>query len=237
MLSMEDFGKDLRFVLRGLMQAPQFTISVILVLGLAIGVTSSMFGMVNAYRFRSAPVKEGNNLITLASQRTTQRTLTNFSYPNLKDVRERNSAFTSLVGYAPFQARVRSEAFSERFTGQVVTGDYFQALGVLPAIGRLLNVADDTVQATPAVVISHYLWERYLAFDKQVIGATLFLNGRAFILAGVAQDGFRGTDSLFYADLWVPVAKGAEVGRAGLNDRTDTGLRILGYLRPNVSLS
>jgi putative ABC transport system permease protein len=157
--------------------------------------------------------------------------------PNFEDIRERNSVFSALVGYAPVQARVRAKDVSEGVRGEVVTGDYFQALGVLPSLGRVLSPDDDTEQADPVVVISRYFWQTSLASDQAIIGTTLFINGVAFTVAGVAEEGFQGTDSLFRADLWVALAKGTAIGRPMLDDRRADGLRVLGRLRREANLS
>jgi len=234
---METFWADLRRVVRNLAQAPQFTVSIILVLGVGIGVASSMFSMVNAYRFRPLPVEDGYNLVVLASQRPAQQSLVNLSYPNFKDLRDRATVFTALLGYMPIEARVRNDEFSERISAQAVTGNYFHALGVLPSLGRVLDESDDTVEATPAAVISHSVWQSALASDPRVIGKTVYINGLAFTVAGVVADGFRGTDSLFHSDLWVPFTKGAGFGDGGAEDRRADNLRVIGRLQPNIGLS
>jgi predicted permease len=236
-MTVENIWKDFRYAVRSLCQSPQFTISVVLVLGVGISIASAMLSMANAYRFRSAPVKDGDDLIVLASQRPTQQNLSNISYPNFKDIRDRNSAFEKLVGYAPVQIRIRSDRFSDRMNAQLVTGDFFKALGVGPSLGRVLEAQDDTAQADPLVVISRHMWQTMLASDNKVLGERLYINGSAFTVGGVAEQEFRGTDPLFHADLWLPLAKAAMIGRGDVEDRGADSLRVLGRLRQGVSLS
>lgn len=234
---MEQLYSDLRYAVRSLLKTPQFTVTVIVLLGIGLGASASMFSIVNAFRFRPLPVRDGGNMVVLSARRAARTNLTNLSYPNFEDIRDRNGVFSSLIAYNPIRPRVSTETFSGISWGQVVTGNYFQELGVTPLLGRGLTPGDDTPGAPAVVAISDVFWKNSLASDPSVIGKRIYLNGYPFTVSGVMAEGFHGTNSLLRADLWVAAEKSATVAGASLTNRQGNQWRILGRLKPETTLS
>ncbi len=222
---------DLRQVLRSLAQSPLFTVVAVLGLGLGLSASSLMFSVANAYLFRPLPVRNGNDLVALGVRKPTSDNLRNLSYPNLVDIRDDVRAFDGLVAYSSLTARVRLGSLGTAVGAQEVTGNYFDVLGLRPALGRLLGPADDRPGAPPVAVISHALWQGRLASAPEVLGRTIDLSGSSFVVVGVAPEGFGGIDALQRADAWVTVAQ------LGGGSRDGNGFRVRGYLSPGSSLT
>jgi predicted permease len=232
-LLIERLWSDVRYALRSLARSPQFAIAAVLGLGIGLAISSLMFSVVNAYLFRPLPVKSGPDLVALGVQKPTWSALRNLSYPNLVDIRDDLYSFDSVFAYSTANPAVRWGSLSERWGAQVVTGNFFQALGVQPRLGRALLPDDDVAGAMPVAVISHAIWQNRLASDPSVLGRTLSLNGSSFVVVGIAPEGFQGIDSLLRSDVWVTLASASKVG-GGTDNRDSNSLRVRGYLRPAV---
>jgi predicted permease len=232
---MEGLWRDLRYALRSLARSPQFAVAAVLGLGIGLAVSSLMFSVVNAYLFRPLPVKSGNELVALGVQKPTWNGLRNLSYPNLIDIRDDLRSFEDVFAYSTVSPAVRLGSVSERWGAQVVTGNFFQALGVQPRLGRALLPDDDVAGATPVAVISHAMWENRLASVPSILERTISLNGSPFVVVGVAPEGFQGIDSLLRSDVWVAAASASKVG-SGTDNRDSNALRVRGHLRPGVGM-
>ncbi len=227
---------EFRLAVRSLWNTPQYFIPAVLSLGFGVGLCTAMFSIVNTYLLRPLPVDRGEDLVVLAAQRPGRNSLTNQSYPNFRDIRDRTREISGLVGYVPVTASLRRGNDAEQIWGQIVTGDYFQFLGIQPFAGRLLTTADDIPTANPAAVISHNLWTTRFNSDPAVVGRPLVLNGSPFTIVGIGPKGFRGTDAVLSAKFWAPVAVGQPAGGPDPENRRGNLFRALGRLRPGGSL-
>ena len=162
----------------------------------------------------------------------------NFSYPNYQDLRARNDVFTDLFAYRITSLSVSHDGINERRWGYEVSGNYFAALGVQPALGRFISADDDrTPGAHPVVVIGHRYWQQSFGGAPDAVGKEVSVNGRRYTIIGVAPQGFLGTEIASAAEFWFPLAMLAqlEAGANWLNERGSEIAFVQGRLKPGVS--
>src|SRR5271167_1802346 len=215
---------DLRAGVRRLRQSPGFSIVAILTLALGIGANASIFSVINAILFRPLPLERSSELVslngTLAGETTPM-----FSYPNYRDFRDRNSVLTGLASYGFIPASIGRKDTSQRIWGYIVTGNYFNLLGVKPLAGRLLQPEDDQVRGGhPVVVLSYTGWQKRFRGDPGVVGVKVQVNGREFTVLGVTPKGFFGTELMLAPEAFFPMAmqKELEGGGGTLDHRNET---------------
>ena len=235
----ETFIKDLRYGVRRLLKSPGFTFVAVLSLALGIGVNTAIFSLVNTALLRPLPVERPEQIVSLANA-AGSRGFPAFSYPNYKDFRDRSTeVFDGLYAYRFAPLSVSHEGTSERLWGYVVTGNYFEVLGVRAALGRVLTPDDDRLPgAHPVCVLGYEGWQRRFGADPAVVGKSLIVNGRSFTVVGVLPRGFYGTEIIAAPELWFPVSMQAEieVGNSWLDKRAVENLLIQGRLKPGISM-
>jgi len=227
--------RDLRYAIRTLRKTPGFTVVAVLSLALGIGANTAIFSLIDAVLFESLPVHEPHSLV-LISERPSQP----FSYPLYKYIRNGNQSLSGIAAFHAFANwSVRTTADAESMTGQLVSGNYFQLLGISPAAGRLLSPSDDQVPDGHAVaVISFSLWKRSFALNQNAIGKTIRIYGHPFTIVGVTPPEFFGTQAGLMPEVTIPLASQRSVLPIGsfLEDSSDTRwLYVIGRLRPGIS--
>jgi predicted permease len=241
---------DLRYALRTLRQNPGFALVAIISLALGIGASSAMFSSADALVLRPLPVPDSSGIVTVQSQLQGEGNSNSISprsglsYPDYKDLRDRNRSFSGLVAARSVLCGVAVEkgALSEMRLGELVSGNYFSVLGVEPELGRGFRTEEDKVPGRDAVVVlSHDLWKNAFASSPDVIGRDIFLNGITFTVIGVAPDLFFGISNRFgRADLFVPLAMGprltGDAQQTTLDHRDVRALDVRGRLRAGISL-
>jgi predicted permease len=217
-------SQDIRYAIRGLRKAPGFTLVALLTLALGIGVNSSIFSVVNAILFRPLPVERPNELVDIYGHQSTSSAHETHSYPNYVSYRGQTSTLSDLIGYSNFFAHLSINGSSDLVVGELVTDNYFKALGVRPAVGRTFS-ADEaaSVGAAAFAVISDRFWKIKLAGAPDVVGKTFKMNGTVYTVVGVAPPEFRGMIPAVTAQMWIPVAMADKVEPLG-NNRTSGGL-------------
>jgi len=161
-----------------------------------------------------------------------------FSYPMYRDLRDSNTVFAGLLAEYPFDASVSARGGTERASGELVSGNYFEMLGVPPALGRILTARDDLApSAHPQTVLSHGYWTRRFDNDASVLNKTILVNGQPLTVVGVARAGFFGIQPGRQADLFVPMMMKAQMRPFwnGLDDPKDYWLQMVGRLKPGLS--
>ncbi len=198
---------DLKYALRGLARRRGFTLIAVMSLALGIGANSTIFSLLNGILLRSLPVRDPAGLAAVyTSDAKTPGNLA-LSYLNYKDLRDRNIVFSQLALYMPIVVSLTGQGEPRPLMAHIVSGNYFETLGVAPALGRaFLPEEDATPNARAVAVISYGLWNRLFADDPGITHRTLSLNGRAFSIVGVAPADFHGINELYGADVWVPLA-------------------------------
>jgi len=243
---MSDLFSDLRYAVRGLIHRPGFTASVIALLAVGIGATSTLLTLARA-TFQQAPprVTEPGRLVRVT--RTEPDVYAgSLAYPDYEFYRDENHTLSGLAAYnrslIPVMART-AETMTQVDAG-LVSGAYFDVLGVPPALGRLLRPEDDRGVGGPQVaVISHDLWTRVLGGRPDVVGARLTLGAQPFQIVGVVPAGFRGASPAEpVPDVWLPLTLQPLLGTTDGGDRfhrvpgeTEWWLDAVGRLRPGVA--
>ncbi|MFY9555710.1 MAG: ADOP family duplicated permease, partial [Blastocatellia bacterium] len=244
---METLFQDIRYGFRVLQASPGFAAVAVLSLALGIGANTSIFSVVNAALIRPLPVTEpGRLMFVFNGTRTAPYGVS--SYPDYVDYRDKNEVFSDLVTYSSITTSARADDQTDLITGSIVSGNFFEGLGVRAALGRtFLPEEDSTPNTHPVSMISHGLWERRFGRDPKVIGQQLALNGHAFTIVGVTPAGFNGPEVLENNDIYVPMMMQALVrpprgGFSGdmnpdlLKRRGSRWLRIIGRLKPGVTV-
>ena len=237
--------QDLRCALRQLRKSPAFTAVAVITLALGIGANTAIFVLLDQVLLRSLPVKDPERLVLLrftgadrghVSSRTDDALY--FSYPMYRDLRDRNSVFSGLIATDAAQVGVQWHNEPELVYAELVSGNYFDVLGVLSAAGRLFVASDDVVpEANPVVVLSFAYWQRRFGGDHGIVGQTILINGRPFTVVGVARRGFHSAVMGDTPGIFIPMMMKAEVmpGVNDLEDRRSRWLNIVGRLKPGLS--
>lgn len=242
-----DLWLDLRYAARMLRKTPGFTTAAVLTLALGIGANTAVFTIVNTLLLNPLPVKHASQLVamnTAVSKNSREPVdLRPISFLNLKDYREKNHVFSSLAGYSSLTTlTISTGPESQRLFAEVVTGNYFDTLGIRPVIGRFfLPDEDATPGAIPVVVIGYAAWQGRFGGASDILGRTIKLNNVAFTIIGVAPQGFKGVNAIFGPDLWVPSMMAEQVLTAqqhnALVDRAILTFTGAGRLKSGVSLA
>ncbi|MGC2112747.1 MAG: ABC transporter permease, partial [Candidatus Korobacteraceae bacterium] len=162
-----------------------------------------------------------------------------FSYPIYHELRDRNTVLSGILANAEAQAGVRWNNQPELVAAEQISGNYFDLLGVRPAIGRLIIPADDAAQnGSPVVALSFNYWKARFNSDPGVVGKTLMVNGQPFTIVGVVQPGFRSVISGYAPQVFFPIMTTPLVNPgmvADFNDLRSAWLTVVGRLKPGVS--
>jgi len=235
---MQTLFQDLRFGLRQLLKRPGFTLLAIISMALGIGANTAIFSLVDTVVFRPLPVRHATELQELYGTVQNGTVYTLQSYLNYKDYRDRNQVFSGLIAYRIVVASLSHNGNNERVWGTVVSSNYFDVLGVPPALGRgFLPEEDQTPSSHPVVVLSHGCWQKRFASDPGIVGRTVSLNNVVFTVVGVAPKGFIGTEVAYAPEMWAPLMMGPviEPGSKWLEQRDSNNLFVVGRLKPGVA--
>ncbi len=233
--------QNLRYAGRTLVKAPGFTSIVVLTLALGIGANTAIFTLMDQVLVRSLPVEDPASLVALDAPGPNRGRFEAdhaFSYPMFVDFRDKNRVFSGVFARFPVGLTMLHENRSERVKGDLVTGTYFQVLGLHAAAGRLLGPSDDVVPGGhPVAVLSHGFWLRRFGGSTAIVGKTIRLNGQPMTVVGVGPAGFNGTDTGRAPDVFVPVAMKAQMTPTydGLHERRYMWLQVMARLKPGVS--
>ena len=197
---------DLRQALRSLVTAPVLTFAAALSLGLGIGANTTVFTWVQAVLLRPIPGAIDTGAVRVAAMENRDGQSRSWSYPNYRDYRDR-ATLVDVVAQDDVAMSVAVEGRAERAYGGMVSGNYFQFMGVQPALGRLIGPEDDrTSGAHPVAVLSHAYWQRRFGGAANIVGAQVTINNTPMTVIGVAADGFMGSFLGISTALWVPMA-------------------------------
>lgn len=231
---LDNFFRDLRHAFRMFARNPASTTIIVVTLALAIAANTAVFSVISAIFLRPLPgIADPGRLVSLYRIQNAQ-TFDDMGYPDYRDYRDRNQTLRGLAAHSPLPLSFTHES-PERLIGDLVTGNYFDVLGVRPAAGRLLVEDDDS-----AVVISHGLWQRKFGGSQGVIGAKIEVNGYPFTIAGVAANGFRGTMLSLPLDVWAPLRAqprlNPRLSSEIMENRASGWLMLFGRLKPSLSV-
>ena len=240
---LEELLQDLRIGVRMLRKNPGFTLVVAATLALGIGANTAIFGLVDALLLRPLPIVNApGQLVMLVRGEGRGPTL---SYPDFRVLRERNEVLSDLALFTRAPISFGNNVRSEVVLGGMVSGNYFDVLGIKPSFGRaFLPEEDRTPGAHPVVVLSHSFWQSRFNSDPSLVGQTIVLNNRRFTVVGIAPAGFDGESPPMKVSLWIPVMMIAtmrwepgETGHDPLSNRQDENFGALGRLKQGVSVT
>jgi predicted permease len=245
--------RDLRYAVRSFLRYPGFTLIALATLALGIGANTAIFGLVDAVMLRSLPVNRPGELLAIRGS---------FSYWRFEQIRDRTEVFRGVIGARAFDDVTVTSGSQPlgRVTAELVSGNYFEVLGVQPILGRSITPDDDrSAGAGPVAVISYGFWQRAFAGSQDALGRTIALRAglvgggtsgfeptapqqpdqqtTAVTVIGVAPSEFFGDTVGRLVDVWVPITMQPELmpGRAWLTRRTASWVNIMGRMRPGIS--
>ena len=224
---------DLRIALRQLRKSPGFAVTAILTLALGIGANAVVFSVMNAVVLKPVNVPHAQNLYMVQRFQYPSQ-----SYPDYLDLRDRNRTFESLVMFSIMARWASIPAGIRRLRGPTwPAGNYFDALGIQPYLGRFFHAADEHgANSAPYVVLSYAYWHGHFHGDAGVVGRTVEINKHQFTIIGVAPPEFRGTELFFAPAMWIPMVEQPTVeGFNELEQRGNHSAFVVGRLKPGVT--
>ena len=238
--------RALRLTVRNLLRTPLFSLTAVLSLALGIGATTAIFSMMDQVMLRLLPVPNPGELVFLyhpgpvqGSQTTSEPGGPAFSYPMFREMQAEQTPFTGLAGAFSVLASASFNNAAQNGQALLVSGNYFEVLGVGPAIGRVFDENDDRQPgAHPLVVLSYAYWASRFGGDPSVLNRTLVVNGRGMTIVGVARKGFVSEMPGTTPDFFVPIMMKREMtpDRDGLKDRRDYWVTLFGRLKPGTTI-
>jgi macrolide transport system ATP-binding/permease protein len=247
----ENLIRDFHYGFRALSQAPTFTMTAVVSIALAIGANTAIFSFADALLLRPLPVPDGSGVVTLCSVAQIVTRLApgagRMSYADYRDYRDKLNSFEGLLLYDDIGGVISRDADDEPYVsgGYLVTGNFFDVLGIHMLLGRTFRPEEDQVPGRDAVmVLAHDLWKSYFAADPSVIGRKVRLNGLEFTIIGVAPESFTGINLFLKPNFFIPVMMGPSVGAAAGQSSTHTLLTrrdgrwfdVRGRLKPGISI-
>jgi len=235
MLLIENLVRDIRFALRMLRKSPGFTAVAVATLALGIGANAVVFGILNALILRPLNVPQAESLYGI--ERGNDKAV-NHSYPDYLDLRDRNRSFEDLAAYNVTSVGLDTGNNPSAAWILETTGNYFDALGIHPYLGRFFHAADEHgPNSAPYIVLTYAYWHSHFQDDRGVVGRVVQLNKHPFTILGVAPLEFRGTLLIVFPDFWVPLVNQEQVeGMNVLDARGNRGLlMVLGHLKAGVT--
>src|ERR1035441_8293730 len=233
--AIENTLQDLRYGLRVLAKSPGFTAVAVLTLALAIGANAVVFGILNALVLNPRNVPQAQSLYAIerASGKSTWQ-----SYPDYVDLRDRSRSFDSLAAFNPAPVGLDTGEAASEVWGYEVTGNYFDALGIQPYLGRFFHSFDEHgPNSAPYVVLPYAYWHSHFQDDRGVVGRVVQMNKHPFTILGVAPPEFQGTLLFFSPEFFVPMVNQEQMeGLNVMNVRGNRGvLMVLGHLKAGVT--
>ena len=235
--ALDSILQDLRYTFRTLRRDSGFTTFAILIVGLGIGASATVFSVVNTLLLRPLPFRDPDRLVWIANHDASGLSSQTTQVGHLLDLRERNQSFTDLAGYFAFYGvgdnLLSGHGEPERLSGVPVSENFFQVLGIQPQLGRLFTAEECKWHGPKAVLLSHGLWERRFGSDPGLVGRTLTINDEPVTVAGVLPASF-DLASVFapgsHFDLYFPFPLSNETNRWG------NTMAIVGRLKPGVAI-
>ena len=227
---MRSLISHLRYTIRLLLKSPGFTITTILIMGLAIGANTAIFSLVDAVLLESLPYPDPGRLFTISETSPVYPKIS-LDYPDYLDWRANQHSFEDIAVFRRDNFNLTGNGDPERVSGAIVTASYFRVLGVRPEIGRFFAESDDRTGEAGVILLSDKFWRNRFAADPKIIGRTLVLNDVSYEVIGIAPPQIMNPENM---DVYVTM--GHFPVPAALTDRGQhPGLNCIGRLNPGVS--
>lgn len=246
---MHKFLQNLRYAVRQLMRAPGFAATVIVTLALGIGANSAIFTIFDQVLLRMLPVQQPKELVRFEWTGSFSGSISAFgggsknyfSYPMYKDLRDKNTVFDGMLAAMRGGVGVSWNNEAENDDAEIVSGNYFNVLGLRPTVGRFFSDADDVAKsASPVVVLGYDYWRTRMNASPNVVGQALLINGHPFTILGVAPEGFQSAVDRYKPAVFLPVHMGEvampwTASRDDLNNRQSLWLTVVARLKPGMT--
>ena len=244
---MTNLWQDIRFGARMMAKNPAFSAIAILTLALGIGANTAIFSLIHQILLQRLPVPNPSELVVLRSPGPVTGHISDdgdysesFSYRIYKGLRDNNNVLSGMLARYSFSASVASRGQTERSSGELVSGNYFEVLGVRPALGRVFNQEDDRVPgAHPLVVLSHNYWMHRFGGDPSILNRSLLINDAELTVVGVSRAGFTGVQAGQSPDIFVPLMMARKMMQMGKRDPftewNDYWLKVLARRKAGLS--
>jgi predicted permease len=231
---LDDLQHDARYALRSLRRSPGFAITAILSMALGVGANTIVFSVVNSLLFRPLPVQQSERLLFV-----NQGSSSNQSFPAYRDLRDRAQTIDGAIAYRLSRIAVGDAQSAEKYWGYLATGNYFDFLGLQPAVGRFFHAEDEKgPNASPFAVLSYDFWQTRFHGDPQIAGQTVRVNAEPYTILGVAPRGFRGTEAAIDPAIWVPMMQQPRIeGRSWLEERGSQNSWVLVRAKANANIA
>ena len=234
-MNLENLTRDARYAWRGLRRAPLASATIVVTVGLGLGLVAAVYTLLNSIVFSVDEVRNPHELFAVERSSSGVAEATAFTRADHEALLRETSVFADA-----FATTNDVQAYVEgvRREGRLVTGNFFRLLGVSAARGRAFAPADDEPGSTAVIVLSHRAWQQHYASDPEIVGRTYRVNGTQFEIAGVMPDGFCGLE-LVAPDFWVPLAQSAVFVEPATRERAFDGvggLTVVGRLAPGVTV-
>ncbi|HYO79845.1 MAG TPA: ABC transporter permease [Bryobacteraceae bacterium] len=232
---------DVRYALRSFLKTPIFSVVVIFSLALGIGANTAIFTLMDQVLLRALPVKNPEQLVQVYARGPHYGSnwgSNSMSYPMYKDFQDRNQVFNGTFGRFATSSSLAHGGGTERVAAELVTGNYFEVLGVQPSAGRLITPEDDRLPgAGTVVVLNHDYWQSRFGGKTDIVGQTVRVNNHPMTVIGVTQPGFHGIDLGYNPQILVPITMKREMtpGFNALDDRRTRWLQVFARLKPGVT--
>jgi macrolide transport system ATP-binding/permease protein len=204
---METFWQDVRYGIRMLLKSPGFAIVAVITLALGIGANTAIFSIVNTILFHPMPVQHPEQIYVLANAQDQAAAQVMFSIPEFRDIQSQSKdVFSDTMAMGFGLDGMSTGGKAERVLTQYVSGNFFDVMGIKPAIGRLILPSEgDTLMADPVIVLDYAFWQTRFGGDKGIVGKKITLNGRPFTVVGVVSQEFQGINPLFHVNGYLPL--------------------------------
>ncbi|HLJ46210.1 MAG TPA: ABC transporter permease [Bryobacteraceae bacterium] len=226
---------DIRCSFRALRKSPGFSIAAILTLAMGIGANAVVFSVMNGLILRPLSVPRAESLVMLERGRAKDGQQ---SYPDYVDLRDRNRSFDGLAASNITLAGLDTGDTPSRAWTEEVSGNYFDALGLQPYLGRFFHASDEHgPNSAPYIVLTYEYWHTRFQDDRSVVGRTVQINKHPFTIIGVASPGFHGTVLFFSPGLFLPLVNNEQIsGSDFTKERGNHALfQVVGRLKPGIT--
>jgi predicted permease len=229
----ESLERDIRYTFRSFRRTPLVALTIVTTVGLGLGLVAVVFSILNAYIFRVDEVRDPDQLFAVDREGLPDAEPETFTRPEYEAFLRETGIFSDAFATTP---EIDAWFEGRRFEGPLVTGNYFQVLGVTAALGRTLTPSDDQPGGPPAVVLSHRAWALHFESDPGVLKRAVRVNGAAFQVVGVMPEDFRGLAAVAPPDYWAPLSLLSHFRPISEQERKEPGgLSIIGRLKPGLS--
>jgi predicted permease len=242
LVSLEELGRDIRYAARQLLRSPGFALVAIVTLALGIGVNTAVFGLVNGLFFSSMHIEQESRVRQIGFRQNGQPWQPQMSIPEYRELSDATKGVFSSV----FAGQMGLDGLSvegskpDRAFTYYVTGNYFDALGLHPFLGRFFTPSEGNVPgADPYVVLSYLYWKQHFAANPNVVGTKVALDGRPMTVIGVAPENYRGLSSILEVQAYIPLAMIVPVENQPAEDFTkqaNRGLQVYARLQRGISI-